>query len=135
MAQRQPMVAEEFLTLRRTLTASIDAAALVDRLDEDIPELIRADPDQGEIVLQALASSDNADDRDTAAIYVQDLFRVRPAAAHDIWVTLAHDPDRAVRDQARECASATLPHLLLTSTDPEIRRHVLATIDALTTPY
>jgi hypothetical protein len=108
--------------------------ALVDQLDEDLRPLIEANPDQGKIILQELTSSDDADDRDTAAIYVQYLFRAHPVAAQDIWVKLARDPDRAVRDQARECASEILPELLFSS-DAEMQRHALTTIDAIVTPY
>lgn len=133
MPRRRPTTAEEFLALRHTLTEN-HKTALVDELDNDIPQLIEADPDQGEIILRELANSDDTADRDTAAIYVQDLFRVRPATAHDIWITLAHDPNQSVRDQARECASETLPELLF-SPDAEVQRHALATIDAITTPY
>jgi hypothetical protein len=39
-----------------------------------------------------------------------------------------------VRDQARECASEILPELLFSS-DAQMQRHALATIDAITTPY
>jgi hypothetical protein len=131
MAQHRS--AEEFLALRRTLTESPNTA-LVDELDEDLRPLIEANPDQGEVILRALAGSADADDRDTAAIYVQYLFRTRPAAAQDIWIKLARDPDRAVRDQARECASEILPELLFSS-DAQMQRHALATIDAIATPY
>jgi hypothetical protein len=131
MAQHRS--AEEFLALRRTLAESPNTA-LVDELDEDLRPLIEANPDQGEIILRALAGSADADDRDTAAIYVQYLFRPRPVAAQDIWVKLARDPDRSVRDQARECASEILPELLFSS-DAQMQRHVLATIDAIATPY
>jgi hypothetical protein len=133
MARRQPTTAEEFLALRHTLTEN-RKTALVDELDDDIPRLIEADPNQGEIILRALAHSDDDADRDTAAIYVQYLFRARPAAAQDIWIKLARDPNQTVRDQARECASETLPELLFSS-DTEMQRHALATIDAITTPY
>lgn len=133
MARRRPTTAEEFLALLHTLTEN-RKTALVDELDDDIPQLIEADPDQGEIILRALASSDDAADRDTAAIYLHDLFRARPATAQDIWIKLARDPDQSVRDQARECASETLPELLFNS-DTEVQRHALDTIDAITTPY
>lgn len=131
MAQHRS--AEEFLALRRTLAESLNTA-LVDELDEDLRPLIEANPDQGEVILRALAGSDDADDRDTAAIHVQYLFRPHPAAAQDIWVRLARDLDRAVRDQARECASEILPKLLFSS-NAQMQRHALATIDAIATPY
>jgi hypothetical protein len=131
MAQHRS--AEEFLALRRTLAESLNTA-LVDELDEDLRPLIEANPDQGEIILRALAGSADADDRDTAAIHVQYLFRPRPAATQDIWVKLTRDPDRAVRDQARECASEILPKLLFSS-DAQMQRYALATIDAIATPY
>jgi len=133
MARRRPTTAEEFLALRRALTEN-HKTALMDELDEDIPQLIEADSDQAEIIIRALASSDDPADRDTASIYVQDLFRARPATAQDIWIKLARDPNQSVRDQARECASETLPELLFSS-DTEVQRHALATIDAITAPY
>jgi hypothetical protein len=39
-----------------------------------------------------------------------------------------------VRDQARECASEILPKLLFSS-DAQMQRYALATIDAIATPY
>jgi hypothetical protein len=52
MAQHRS--AEEFLALRRTLAESPNTA-LVDELDEDLCPLIEANPDQGEVILRALA--------------------------------------------------------------------------------
>lgn len=134
MAQHRPRSAEEFLALRRTLATSTNTT-LVDKLDEDLPSLIETNPGQGEIVLRALANSSDIDERDTAAAHVEYLFNTRPAAAQDIWTKLAHDPEPTVRNQARECASEILPDLLLSSADPAIKRHALATIDAITTPH
>jgi hypothetical protein len=80
MARRWPTTAEDFLALRPTLTKN-RKTTLIDELDDDMPQLIEADPDQGEIILQELANSDDTADRDTAAIYLQDIFRARPATA------------------------------------------------------
>jgi hypothetical protein len=134
VVKRLPRTAEEFLALRRTLAESSDTT-LVDELDEEIRLLIEAAPDQGEIILRALAGSDDADDRDTAAVNLRFLFRARPAAARDMLVKLARDLEETVRDQARECAADILPDLILHSKNAEVQHHALAALDEITIPY
>lgn len=95
---------DEFLQLRQKIGKDL---ALIDKIEEQLKDIIRTEPDRAVSILQTLAVS-NTNDRDLAAIYIGYLFPHRPEQARAITTTLLRDPNEDIRQKTRETLDAAV---------------------------